>query len=175
MSELDLLIDPAQEAGALALRLRSAGLTVTAKLGGSPVTDGDLAIDALLKDRLLKARPDYGWLSGETADSSDRLTRRALFVVDPIDGTTAYLHGTPWFSISIAVVEDGRPVTGVVCAPALNQVYSARSGGIPHLNGHRSRSRAETDWRAAPCWQTRAPWPPPTGFQWRWRGATPSP
>ena len=135
MTDLDLLIDSAREAGELALRCQSAGLTVSSKLGGSPVTDGDLAVDALLKQRLLGARPDYGWLSEETADNSDRLSRRRLFVVDPIDGTTAYLKGTPWYSISVSVVEDGRPVAGVVCAPALDEVYTAEIGAEPRLNG----------------------------------------
>ncbi len=135
MTDLDLLMDGAREAGELALRCQSAGLKVKAKAGGSPVTDGDLAVDALLKERLLGARPDYGWLSEETADNGDRLTCRRLFVVDPIDGTTAYLHGTPWYSISVAVVEDGQPVAGVVCAPALDEVYCAEIGGKPLLNG----------------------------------------
>jgi myo-inositol-1(or 4)-monophosphatase len=96
MTDLALLIEAAQEAGDLALRYQSAGLKVSYKIGGSPVTDVDLAIDALLKQRLLGARPNYGWLSEESADSAYRLTRRQLFVIDPIDGTTAYLQGTPW-------------------------------------------------------------------------------
>jgi myo-inositol-1(or 4)-monophosphatase len=135
MTDLDLLIDAAREAGELALRYQSAGLKVSSKVGGSPVTDGDLAIDSLLKERLLGARPGYGWLSEETADNADRLSRRHLFVVDPIDGTTAYLKGTPWYSISLAVVEDGRPVAGVVCAPALDEIYIAEIGAEPRLNG----------------------------------------
>lgn len=139
MNDLDLLIEAAREAGELALRYRSAGLDATAKADRSPVTNGDLAVDALLTERLLDARPDYGWLSEETADTRDRLSRRRLFVVDPIDGTTAYLQGTPWFSISIAVVEDGRPIAGVVCAPALERLYAARLGEPPTLNGEAIR------------------------------------
>jgi len=135
MSDLDLLLETAREAGALALQLRAAGLTISAKPGGSPVTDGDVAVDALLRARLLGARPDYGWLSEETVDTPERLDRRRLFVVDPIDGTTAYVQGAPWFSISMAVVEDGRPVAGVVCAPALDRLYAAGAGGVPQLNG----------------------------------------
>jgi myo-inositol-1(or 4)-monophosphatase len=135
MTDLDLLIDAAREAAQLALHYRSAGLIVTAKVGGSPVTNGDLAVDALLKQRLIDARPDYGWLSEETADDGSRLEKRRLFVVDPIDGTTAYMKGAPWFSISMAVVEDGKPVAGVVCAPALDHVYAAKAGGPAMLNG----------------------------------------
>ena len=135
MSDLDLLNEVAREAGALALRHQAAGLTIFSKQGGSPVTDGDLAVNALLHERLLGARPDYGWLSEETADNPNRLERRRLFVVDPIDGTTAYVNKTPWYSISIAVVEDGRPVAGVVCAPALQQHYAAEAGAAATLNG----------------------------------------
>jgi myo-inositol-1(or 4)-monophosphatase len=145
MTDLDLLIEAAQQAGALALRLRAAGLKVSDKPGGSPLTEGDVAVDALLKAQLLGARPDYGWLSEETVDTPARLDRRRLFVVDPIDGTTAYVQGAPWFSISMAVVEDGRPVAGVVCAPALDQIYAAEAGGTPKLNGAPLQVSARAD------------------------------
>ncbi len=74
-ADLALIRDAALEAGALALAERDAGLKIMSKAGGSPVTNADLAVDALLKDRLLTARPDYGWLSEETADTPDRLTQ----------------------------------------------------------------------------------------------------
>lgn len=135
MTDLELLIEAVREAGELAMRYRSAGLTITAKAGGSPLTDADLAVDALLKDRLTAARPGYGWLSEETADTAERLDRQRQFMVDPIDGTTAFIQGTPWFSISAAVVENGRPVAGVVCAPALERLYSGEAGGQACLNG----------------------------------------
>jgi myo-inositol-1(or 4)-monophosphatase len=135
MTDLALLIDAAREAGALALDYQARGLTVAAKDDRSPVTDGDIAVNALLKDRLLGARPDYGWLSEETVDNPARLSKRRVFVVDPIDGTRAYVNKTPWYSISVAVVEDGRPVAGVVFAPALDQLYSGKIGGVPQVNG----------------------------------------
>lgn len=135
MSDLALLIDAARDAGALALDYQARGLTVTSKADRSPVTDGDFAVNALLKARLLAARPDYGWLSEETVDSPDRLTRKRLFVVDPIDGTRAYMNNTPWYSISVAVVENGRPTAGVVFAPALDQLYSGQIGGTAQVNG----------------------------------------
>lgn len=135
MTDLALLIDVARSAGALALDYQARGLTVAAKDDRSPVTDGDFAVNALLKERLLAARPDYGWLSEETVDNADRLERRRVFVVDPIDGTTAYLNKEPWFTVSLAVVEDGRPVAGVVYAPALDHLYSGEAGGAPQLNG----------------------------------------
>ena len=88
-ADLDLIRDAAEAAGRLALAERDAGLKVWSKSGGSPVTSADMAVDQLLKDTLLSARPDHGWLSEETTDSADRLANRRIFVVDPIDGTDA--------------------------------------------------------------------------------------
>jgi myo-inositol-1(or 4)-monophosphatase len=135
MTDLDLILDAAREAGALAVSAREKGLKVWSKDGGSPVTDADLAVDALLKAKLTGARPSYGWLSEETADDPSRLATKRQFVVDPIDGTAAYLKGKPWFSVSIAVVENGRPIAGVVLAPALDETYAATLGGGATLNG----------------------------------------
>jgi len=135
MTDLDLILDAAREAGELALKARAGGLKIWSKDGGSPVTDADLAVDALLKDRLRAARPDYGWLSEETVDDPARLTTTRQFVVDPIDGTVAFMKNKPWFAVSVAVVENGRPIAGVVHAPALNETYAARTGGGATLNG----------------------------------------
>lgn len=135
MTDLDLILDAAREAGELALKARAGGLKIWSKDGGSPVTDADLAVDALLKDRLRTARPDYGWLSEETVDDPARLTTTRQFVVDPIDGTVAFMKNKPWFAVSVAVVENGRPIAGVVHAPALNETYSAVAGGGATLNG----------------------------------------
>ena len=79
------------------------------KAGGSPVTEADLAVDNFLKEKLLAARPDYGWLSEESLDNPARLTAARVFVVDPIDGTVAFVKHRPHFTICAAVVEDGPP------------------------------------------------------------------
>jgi myo-inositol-1(or 4)-monophosphatase len=133
--DLDLIRGAAREAGGLALQMREGEVKTWSKAGGSPVTEADLAVDRLLKQRLREARPDYGWLSEETKDDSSRLTARRAFVVDPIDGTIAYIRGRPWWSVSIAVVEDGRPVAGVVFAPAVGETYEASAGAGARLNG----------------------------------------
>ena len=133
--DLDLLRDAAQAAGALALERRRRGLKITAKPGGSPVTDADLAVDALLRETLTAARPDYGWLSEETADSPERLDRSRIFVVDPIDGTIAFMKNRPWWTVALAVIEDGRPVAAVVHAPALDETFEAAAGAGARLNG----------------------------------------
>jgi myo-inositol-1(or 4)-monophosphatase len=136
MSEdLRLIGEAALAAGKLARDLQAKGLHVSWKEGNSPVTNGDLAVDALLKEALGAARPDYGWLSEETADNPDRLERRKLFIVDPIDGTHAYVKGRPWYAVCIAVVEDGQPTAGVIYAPELDELYEASSGGGARLNG----------------------------------------
>jgi len=134
-ADLDLIRAAAIEAGALALAEREAGLKVESKPGGSPVTNADLAVDALLRDRLLTARPDYGWLSEETADGAKRLSRRRIFIVDPIDGTVAYMKHKPWWCVPIAVIEDGRPIAAVIHAPMLNETFEATLGGGARLNG----------------------------------------
>ena len=134
--DLELIAGAALEAGELALAyLRDGTVETTAKAGGSPVTNADIAVDRLLKERLLGARPDYGWLSEETVDDSSRLQARRTFVVDPIDGTLAFIRGRPWWAVSIAVVEDGQPVAGVLNAPAVGEVYAAEAGGGAVLNG----------------------------------------
>jgi len=143
-ADLELIRDAALKAGALALAEREAGLNISSKSGGSPVTSADLAFDALLKDILLTARPDYGWLSEETADTPDRLSRRRIFVVDPIDGTVAYMKGKPWWCVPIAVVEDGRAVTAVIHAPALSETFEATLGGGATLNA-KPISASDTD------------------------------
>ena len=135
MNDLDLILDAAREAGALAVRLRAAGLEIDYKSGNSPVTNADHATDALLTRRLREARPDYGWLSEETADNTDRLTKQTIFVVDPIDGTRAFLKDCPWWSVCIAVVQDGRPTAAVVFAPDVSELYAAQAGAGATLNG----------------------------------------
>lgn len=137
-ADLDLIRDAAEAAGRLALAERDAGLKVWSKSGGSPVTSADMAVDQLLKDTLLSARPGHGWLSEETTDKADRLSNRRIFVVDPIDGTVAYMKGKPWWCIPIAIVEDGRPVAAVIHAPALGETFTATLGGGARCRAARS-------------------------------------
>lgn len=134
-ADLALILETAREAGRLACALRDQGLSIDFKAGDSPVTNADLAADSLLKTRLRQARPDYGWLSEETADDPARLSAKRLFMVDPIDGTRAFAKGDPWWTVCVAVVEEGRPVAGVVFAPQLDETYAAAAGAGATLNG----------------------------------------
>jgi len=133
--DLALIETAARDAGVVAMRMKAEGLKVWSKDGGSPVTNADLAVDTLLKERLGAARPDYGWLSEETADDPARLAQSRLFVVDPIDGTVAFFKEKPWWAVSIAVVEDGKVTAGVVHAPELDETFTATLGGGAFLNG----------------------------------------
>jgi myo-inositol-1(or 4)-monophosphatase len=136
---LDALLQLAREAatagGALALRHFGNGTRSWYKGPGQVVTEADLAVDALLHDRLRSACPDDGWLSEERADDGSRKRCKRVWVVDPIDGTRAFAEGTPEFAISVALVEDGRPLLGVVLNPATDECFEARQGSGAWLNG----------------------------------------
>lgn len=137
-TDLALLIDAAKGAGEIAARHFNAAPKVWDKGGGQgPVTEADLEVDAFLKARLTAARPGYGWLSEESdsLDDQARLRAECCFVVDPIDGTRAFIDGQPSFAHALAVVRAGAPVVGVVHLPMLDMTYAATSGGGAVLNG----------------------------------------
>ncbi len=134
-ADLDLLVAAAREAGAVAFRHFRHDPAQWTKSGGSPVSEADLAADRALAERLRPARPDYGWLSEETVDGPDRLARRRLFVVDPIDGTRAFLAGSEFWSVSAAVVEGDRPIAAALHAPALGLTWTAVAGGGAFRDG----------------------------------------
>src|ERR1700729_2766196 len=91
------------------------------KIGHDPVTEADRAVDAVLRQNLL--RDGEGWLSEETVDDLTRLDKSRVWVVDPLDGTREFVAGIPEFCVSIAMVENGRPVAGGICNPATNETF----------------------------------------------------
>ncbi|MCW6507136.1 3'(2'),5'-bisphosphate nucleotidase CysQ [Lichenifustis flavocetrariae] len=128
-----LLVEAAREAGdSIAMRFFQEGHQTTAevhaKLGGSPVTEADYAVDRFLHERLTSALPQAAWLSEETADSPARLAQHDVLVIDPIDGTRAFVAGLTTWAVSVALVSGERPVSGVVYAPALGKLYQATLG-----------------------------------------------
>ena len=138
MPELDaaLLTDAAREAGRIALRYWRRNPKVWDKGGDhGPVTEADLAVNDMLKARLLAARPDHGWLSEETPDDPARLARDRVFIVDPIDGTRAFIAGEETFAHSLAVARQGRVTAAVVFLPALDRIYVASGGSGPLKDG----------------------------------------
>ncbi|MET0599057.1 MAG: 3'(2'),5'-bisphosphate nucleotidase CysQ [Mesorhizobium sp.] len=137
--DLQLVRDAAAEAGRIAMGFFKRDQEVWLKGGQSPVSEADFAVDAFLRDTLTAARPDYGWLSEETADSPGRLAARRTFVVDPIDGTRAFLEGKSTWCVSVAVVEAGRPLVGVLECPARAETYQAELGCGAFRGGVRLR------------------------------------
>ncbi len=125
----------AAEAGRIAL-VRSGGeFRRWEKVPGHPVCDIDLEVDSFLRERLAALDPEAGWLSEETLDASDRIERRRVWVVDPIDGTRDYLRGRPGWCVSVALVEDRVPVLGVLDAPARREHWTAERGRGARRNG----------------------------------------
>ncbi len=129
------LAQAVREAGDLALTTFNASLKHWIKGKDSPVSEADIAVDNLLRERLLAIVPDAGWLSEETEDDPARLSRHRVWVVDPIDGTRAYIAGLVDWTISAALVEDGRPIVAALFAPAENEFFSAIVGGGAICNG----------------------------------------
>lgn len=133
--DLALISEAARDAGAIALRFWKADPQVWEKPGLGPVTEADLAVNEMLSDRLRAARPGYGWLSEETPDDTARLDCERVFIIDPIDGTRAFIAGEKHFAVSIAVAEKGRVTAGAIYLPALERLYQASIDSAALCNG----------------------------------------
>lgn len=162
--DLALLEEAVRAAGDIARGYFGASYKRWNKEGGSPVTEADLAVDRHLHAVLTAARPGYGWLSEESADNPERLEKDRTFVVDPIDGTVAFLKQRPHFTICAGIVTRGRPCCGVVYNPMTDELYSARLGSGAHRNG--APIRVGTREALADCAMlgdrtqlVKAPWP----------------
>jgi myo-inositol-1(or 4)-monophosphatase len=129
-----LLKKAAREAGELALSYFRKPVSVQRKADGTEVSEADLTVDVALKFALCAPRPDYGWLSEESEDNPKRLKCSRVWMVDPIDGTNAFLRHVPEWTISAGLVEDGRPVLGVVFNPATGEFFHAMQGKGAFLN-----------------------------------------
>ncbi len=133
--DLALLVDAARAAGEIALGYFRRDPKVWIKGVSSPVSEADIAADEALHRILTAARPDYGWLSEESLDTPDRLDRRRVFVVDPIDGTRGFIDGHPDWCVSVAVVEGETPIAAALFAPARDEMFTAAVGAGARLNG----------------------------------------
>lgn len=112
----------------------------------SPVSEADIAVNDLLRERLTRLVPGAGWLSEETEDHPDtRKKTTHVWVVDPIDGTRAFISGKPDWTISVALVADGRPTHAALYAPVTEQMFLAARGGGSTLNGSRIAATAGGD------------------------------
>lgn len=119
-------------------------LQVSTKGPGDFVSAADRKAEELLLAELQRARPGYGFLMEESGaiEGSDPDHR---FIIDPLDGTTNFLHGIPVFAISVALERAGVIVAGVVFNPATDELYTAERGGGAYMNDHRLRVAARRD------------------------------
>lgn len=132
------------EAGALALDFARKDVRRWTKVDASLVTECDIAVDTFLGHRLQALSPDIGWLSEETADTPARLECERVWIVDPIDGTRAFVQGEPNWTISVALVEAGRPVLASIFNPTTDERFTARRDRGAWLNGSRLAARSAT-------------------------------
>lgn len=164
-----LMYSAVREAGELAMRYYGQDMAVWRKSNDTLVSSADIAVDDFLKARLKGARPGYGWLSEETEDSADRLGRMRVWVVDPIDGTRAFLKHEPHFTISVALLHRELPLHAAVLNPATGEFFTASAGRGARLNGaaistssrrtlEGCRMLGDAGMFAHPAWPE--PWPP---------------
>lgn len=145
-TDLDLLITTAKASGIIARQFVDQKPKTWDKGGGAgPVTEADLAVNEQMAHDLQGARPDYGWLSEETEDSKARLNTARQFIVDPIDGTRAFIEGSRDWAHALAVLEQGAVIAAVVYLPMRDLLYSATQGGGAYLNGKPIKVSDKTD------------------------------
>ncbi|KAF0116875.1 MAG: myo-inositol-1(or 4)-monophosphatase [Rhodobacteraceae bacterium] len=167
--DLALLTDAAREAGRIALRYWRKNPQVWDKGGEhGPVTEADLAVNDMLKAKLLAARPDYGWLSEETPDKADRLAVDTVYIIDPIDGTRAFVAGEETWAHSLAVAHKGKVTAGVVYLPAIDRIYVASATSAPMRDGEVIQSSGRERLEGANILTTKANMVPE-----KWPGGVP--
>lgn len=135
--EKECAVQAARAAGEIIRSFYEQTYTIAEKGHDSPVTPADLQANRKIHEILQGAFPNYGWLSEETVDSPERLSCRRVWVVDPMDGTKEFVQKIPEFSVSVALVEDGRPLIGVSYNPIRDQLFSAVRGQGVFQDGQR--------------------------------------
>lgn len=133
--ELTLLVKAVREAGARALDLARNGFDVHTKQDRSPVTTADLEVNRIIMNMQRAHFPEDGWLSEESPDDKKRLERPRVWIVDPIDGTKAFVNRMPEFCISVALTEQGQPVLAAIFNPSTDELFTTVKGHGLHING----------------------------------------
>lgn len=143
--ELAVAIAAAREAGAIVREVYERPFAVHEKSHDNPLTEADLRANVSIQAAIAGAYPGDGWLSEETRDSADRLTRRRVWIVDPLDGTKEFTQHIAEFCVSIALVDDGEPVVGVCYNPVTEEFFDAARGHGLRYNGAPARCSATAD------------------------------
>ena len=145
MNELEIGKVAAKKAGDVIRKYYKTNYEVKEKGYKNPVTTADFEADRIIKDTLMSKFPSYGWLSEETIDSQSRLSKERVWVVDPLDGTKEFIEGVPNFVVSIALVDCGIPVIGIIYNPVLNELFYAKKGNGAFLGKKKIYCFAETE------------------------------
>lgn len=137
-NELHVAVEAARAAGTIVRWWYESGYTVREKgdRRDSPVTEADVEADTWIRETILGAFPDDGWLSEETRDSEERLHKRRVWIVDPLDGTKEFIQHIPEFVVAIGLVEDGVPILGVEYNPIRGDLFAGVVGRGAWLNGY---------------------------------------
>jgi len=133
--ELQILVEAVTLAGRKALELAGEGLSIHTKSDHSPVTAADLAVDRLIHETVARHFPEDGWLSEEQQDDRERLRKKRTWIVDPIDGTRAFIKNVPEFCISVALVENACPMIAAILNPSTGELFTAIRGKGVHFTG----------------------------------------
>ena len=144
-SEITVVRVAVRQAGQAILRIAKESYKTARHVDRTVLTTADLESDRILKDILLGEFGDYGWLSEETADDQSRLEADRTWIVDPMDGTREFVMHNPEFVVSVALVENGHPVLGVIYNPSTGELFEAVRGGGTKLNGQSVRSNHHLD------------------------------
>ena len=145
MNELEIGKAAAKKAGEVIRKYYKTSYEVKDKGYKNPVTTADFEADRIIKDTLMSKFPSYGWLSEETIDSQSRLSKERVWVVDPLDGTKEFIEGIPNFVVSIALVDCGIPVIGIIYNPILDELFYAKRGNGAFLGQKKIYCFAETE------------------------------
>jgi myo-inositol-1(or 4)-monophosphatase len=137
VNELELAVAAAREAGAIIRSLYGTGIAVTEKgdRGDSPLTEADTRANDALRRRISAAFPADGWLSEESTDTAERLGKRRVWIIDPLDGTKEFVRNVAELAVCVALVEDGVPIVGVTYNPIREETFTAVRGRGATLNG----------------------------------------
>lgn len=138
--ELQIVEQAVRQAGKEIVRIARDGFDTTYKdeQTKDPLTTADLAANTILRTQISQAFPNDAWLSEESADDMSRCEAARVWIVDPIDGTREFVEGVPEFAISVALVENGTPVVGVIYNPMTDEYFQAAKGQGTTRNGVRT-------------------------------------
>lgn len=135
-TDINLITDAIIGAGRIASRFTGTEARSWDKPDNAgPVTEADIAVNDYLEETLRTARPDYGWLSEESADTGDRLNKDTVFIVDPIDGTRSFQQGSRTWAHSVAIAHNGEVTAGAIYLPLRDLLYTAAREQGAFLNG----------------------------------------